>query len=357
MDQCDRRVRVRLDEMERFAATALTAVGADLETRDAVIAVLSHASLHGVDTHGYRLLPHYLEGFRKGRLNPRPAMSVIREKSGAAVLDADDAHGARATLAAVDLAIELAREFGVGAVAIRASSHFGAAGSYALRIAQSGMMGLAVCNSDSFVRLHGGAEAFHGTNPIAAGFPAGPGENPWLLDMATSAIPFNKVKLNRSLGISLPEATASNALGLDVTDPHEAAMLAPLGGLFGYKGAGLAGMIDLLSAGLSGAKLSHELAPMLDADMTTPRGLGAFVLALYPEAFAGLAVLGDTLRRYRSAVHGSAVAAGQSVMAAGDREWAEGERRTALGILLDSASVDALNDFARQEAVPELSSI
>ena len=134
----------------------------------------------------------------------------------------------------------MARSSGTGAVAIRASSHFGAAGAYAKAVAEAGMLGFCFCNSDSFVRLQGGAEKFHGTNPIAMAGPAGEGQDPWLFDMATSAIPFNKVQLSRALGIPLPPDTASNGQGVNTTDPDEAAMLAPLGGEFGYKGAGLA---------------------------------------------------------------------------------------------------------------------
>ena len=78
-------------------------------------------------------------------------------------------------------------ETGIAAVAVSNSSHFGAAGAYALELARRGLGGLVFGNSDSLVRLHDGAKRFHGTNPISAAFPAA--ENPWLLDMATSSIP------------------------------------------------------------------------------------------------------------------------------------------------------------------------
>ncbi|KUF11222.1 Ldh family oxidoreductase [Pseudoponticoccus marisrubri] len=348
------RRRVPLEEMERFARAALQAVQADAETVEAVTRALSHASLHGVDSHGYRLLPHYLSGLERGRLNPRPEMKLVHDTGSAAVLDANDAHGARATYAAAERAIEMARKMGVGVVAIRNSSHFGAAGAYAKAIAEAGMAGLCVCNSDPFVRLHGGAERFHGTNPIAFAASAGPDEPVWLFDMATSAIPFNKVQLARSLGLTLPPGTASDVDGIDTTAPAHCEMLAPLGGDFGYKGAGLAGIPEILSTALSDAPLSREIAPMISDDMETPRGMGAFVLALDPEAFMGRAIFEGVIRRYRDGIRASAAAPSDSVMAAGDREWAEADRRRRDGLVLDQTTVTALDAFAEGRDIPPL---
>ncbi|PSK85784.1 LDH2 family malate/lactate/ureidoglycolate dehydrogenase [Limimaricola soesokkakensis] len=347
-------VRVALEEMERFSRAALAAVGADDPTIEAVTKALLHASALGVDTHGFRLLPHYLQGLSEGRLNRAPKLEIVHETGGACVLEADNAHGARAGYAAVERALELARTHGLAAVAIRGSSHFGAAGAYALEIARHGMMGLAFCNSDSFVRLHGGAVRFHGTNPIAAAAPAGEGE-PWLLDMATSAIPFNRVQLNRSLGTALPEDVASDARGANVTDPAIVEMLAPLGGaLFGYKGAGLAGLAEIFSTAFSDAPLSFELPPMISDDMATPRRLGAFVMALDPEAFGGRAVFEAVIRRYLAAIAASPAAPGETVMAPGAREWAEAERRRAQGMKLDRGSVEALARFAEARGIEPL---
>ena len=346
--------RVAVTEMERFCREALDRVGADAATVAAVVRALSHASGLGVDSHGYRLLPHYLEALRRGRLNPRPAPRLVSENGGAGVLDADNAHGALAAFTAVDHAVALARVHGLGAVAIRNSSHFGAAGAYAMAIADQGMMGLAFCNSDSLVRLHGGAMRFHGTNPIAAAAPS-EGERPWLLDMATSSIPFNRVQLARSLGQDLARDVAADAEGRFVTDPMQVEMLAPLGGAqFGYKGAGLAGLAEIFSTAFSDAPLSFELPPMVSDEMETPRRLGAFVLALDPAAFGGAEAFRAVVTRYVAAVRGSRRAGADPVLAAGDREWQEAERRRVRGIALDPDTVLALNEFAAGRSIVPL---
>lgn len=228
---------------------------------------------------------------------------------------------------------------------ITASSHFGPAGAYALRAAQRGMMALVTCNTDSFVRLHDGAERFHGTNPLSIACPA-PGD-PWLLDMATSAVPYNRVELYRSTGTVLPDGVASNEAGGDTTDPDLAAMLAPLGGGFGFKGAALAGVAELLSAVMTGMKLSPDIAPMGGPDFAAPRGMGAFVIALDPEAFAGADLVQAGVTRYLELLRASAPQPGCKVMAPGDREWAVGRQRRATGIILDPVTAASFSELSR----------
>lgn len=339
------------DALAALCDGLLRAVGADPETaRDATRAMM-HASLHGVDSHGVRLLPHYAAVLAGGRVNPRPRLAFHRARPGAGLLDADHAHGARATYFAAERACDLAAEAGIGAVGVRHSSHFGAAGAYALAAAERGFCALVTCNSDSVVRLHGGAARFHGTNPIAFAAPSG-GERPWLLDMATSAVPFNRVLLYRSTGETLPEGVASDAGGHDTTDPTVAAMLAPLGGAFGFKGAGLAGLAEILSAMLTGMRLSFEIPDMVGSDLSTPRELGAFVIALDPDAFAGRGALLDAMGRYLAALRGGPAVAGATLMAPGDREWAEAERRRRDGVPLDPETAAALRELAATHGVP-----
>lgn len=336
-----------LDRLERFCREVFTAIGADQASADAASKAMRHASELGVDSHGVRLLAHYVTGMEGGRINPRPDMRFVREGGAVATLDADDAHGAVATYAAMDRAIDLARAQGIGAVGVTKSSHFGAAGAYAAAAAEAGFVGMAFCNSDSFVRLHDGAARFHGTNPIAFAAPVGEGR-PWLLDMATSAIPFNRVKLLRGLRKELPREAASDEGGQDTTDADLAAMLAPLGGAFGFKGAGLAGMVEIFSAVLTGMRLSHEIAPMAGPDFSTPRGLGAFVAAIDPGAFVERVVFEDGMRRYVETLRSSPTRRDAEVMAPGDREWRVAEKRLREGAPVDPVAAAEFDELARR---------
>ncbi|WP_099824844.1 Ldh family oxidoreductase [Oceaniglobus indicus] len=345
--------RADVSDVSTFVRAVLLGIGADEATADACRDSLMHGSIHGVDSHGVRLMPHYAKALKGGRLNKTPKMKFTRTRAGSGMLDGDDAQGALPTYTAMDHACDLAREAGIGAVGITNSSHFGPAGAYTLRAAKKGMLAFSTCNSDSFVRLHDGASRFHGTNPISVAIPSGAAD-PWLMDMATSSVPFNRVELYRSLNASLPENAASDENGVDTTDPHAAAMLAPMGGFFGFKGAALGGVAEIFSAVMTGTRLSPDIAPMGGPDFSTPRNCGAFVIALDPEAFAGSELVKAAMVRYLDLLRNSPARPGTKVMAPGDREWAEAARRRADGIPLDPVTLDGFAALADELGMDRL---
>lgn len=350
MTQTTAAAPVLLSGLDRFCREILAASGADSATADAATRAMIHGTRHGVDSHGVRLLAHYIEALEGGRINGSPQIRKVTGFGAVETLDADNAHGALATYTAMERAVELAGQFGIGAVGIRNTSHFGPAGAYSIEAARQGFIGFTFCNSDSFVRLHDGAMRFHGTNPISVGVPASlsePGPQPWLLDMATSAVPFNRVLLYRSLGVPLPQAVASDEKGVDTQDANATEMLAPLGGEFGFKGAALAGVAEILSSVLTGMKLSFDIASMQGPDFSTPRGMGAFVMAIRPEAFVERAIFDAGMARYLDVLRNSPAREGATVMAPGDREWKVAEQRERDGVLVDPATQEA---FARLSA-------
>lgn len=318
----------------------LAEAGANDASRAAATRAMLHASLVGVDSHGVRLTGHYCRMLAGGRLSKDPQLGVDRRGAGSAMVDGDDGLGHYAAYKAVAVGMELAREAGVGAVGIKNSSHLGAAGAYALAGAEAGFVTFATTNTDSMVALFDGAQKFHGTNPLAFAAPV-PGSRPWLLDMATSSIPLNRVLLHRSLDKELPAGVAATPDGEMTTDPHEADMLLPLGGTdYGYKGAALAGVATLFSALLTGTTLDPDFIPMYGGDdISTPRNMGHFVLVIDPDKFAGRAAFGVAITTYLAALRGSPVREGGRVMAPGDREWEEMDRRRAQGIPVDPDTV------------------
>jgi len=322
------------DRLAAFCIEVLTAIGVEADSADAASRAMMHGSIHGVDSHGVRLLGHYFRAFEGGRLNKAPKLKIDRIRSATALLDADDAHGAYSTYKATELACDIATKEGVAAVGVQNSSHFGPAGAFTFHAAQRGMLALAFCNSDSIVRLYDGAERFHGTNPMSMAVPIG-GENPWMLDMATSAVPYNRVQLFQSLGLDLPAGVASDEDGRDTTDPHAADMLTPLGHDIGFKGAGLGGISEIFSAVLTGMRLSPDIAPMGGSDMSVPRKMGAFVIVMDPDGFVGAGIVRAGMQRYLELLRNSKPLPGQKVMAPGDREWAEAARRRIVGIPID----------------------
>ncbi|MEQ8356166.1 MAG: Ldh family oxidoreductase [Kiloniellaceae bacterium] len=347
-------IRVAATDLERFIAGVLQAVGADEESARSTVRALVGASLRGVDSHGVRLLPHYVKVLEGGRVKGKPQMRFEERAAAVGRLDADHALGTAAGYRAMDEAVRLAESAGVGAVSVLNSSHFAAAGAYSLAAAEQGYIGLAVCNATSIVLAHSGRKVFHGTNPISFAAPVN-GERPYLIDMATSSIPFNRVLQYRPLNKTLPPDVVVDDDGRMTQDPQAGTSLLPLGGGgYGYKGAALAGMVDILSAALSGMRLSHQMADMFNASWSEPRCLGQFFLAMKPAAFIEEESFQAQLREYLDALRGQDAQPGEKVMAAGDREWAVERQRGAEGIPLDAPNWQIFGDLAATLNVAKL---
>src|SRR5690606_29228787 len=135
-------IRVLGDRLETFCREALAASGANEETVRAATDAMMHGSRIGVDSHGVRLLDHYVTALEGGRVNRQPKLRLAAAFGAIATLDADHAHGALAAYEGMRHAVDLASRFGVGAVAIRNSSHFGPAGAFAVEAARSGFIGI-----------------------------------------------------------------------------------------------------------------------------------------------------------------------------------------------------------------------
>lgn len=342
------------EDLERFMGAALAAAGADQASAEAVTRALVTASRMGTDSHGLRLLPHYLQALKGGRIKGAPNMVFHQRLAATGFLDADDGLGHLAGYSAMEHAVAMAEEVGMGAVAVCNSSHFGAAGCYALAAAKRGYLGMAFCNSDPFVLLHDGAKPFHGTNPIAFAAPVA-GEQPYLLDMATSSVPWNRVQQYGAIGRELPDQVAANAAGEVSRVPSEIAALLPLGGSdFGFKGAGLGGMVEVLSSTLSGMQHGFKLLPMGGPDMSTPRGVGHFFLAMKPDAFVEEGTFAKGMADYLADLRAQPASPNARVMAPGDREWRCQAKRDAEGIPLDSANQSAYAEIAEKYQIAPL---
>ena len=323
--------------LSQRVSQALADTGASAESVEAATRAMMHASRIGVDSHGVRLTEHYTKVLRGGRVNIHPDLAARRTAAATGIVDGDNALGHLTGYRAMEFAVRIASESGIGAVGAVRSSHFGAAGAYAMLAAEAGMIGLATTNADSIVAPFEGARALHGTNPLAFAAPVA-GARPWLLDMATSSIPFNRVLLFRSLAKLLPGGVAADRDGAVTRDPELAAMLLPLGGTdFGFKGAALAGVATLLSAVLTGSRPDHEMLPMVGTeDHATPRDMGHFFLAIDPARFVERSLFDAGMRSYLQALRAVPPAeGGRPVMAPGDREWRIEAERERDGIPVD----------------------
>jgi ureidoglycolate dehydrogenase (NAD+) len=282
--------RVDAAEWERWGADCLRAQ--DFSEADALCLAksLAQTSLWGIDSHGIARLPHYLNRVAHGSIQARPDIVIERTGPGTAQVHGGQGQGIVVAHRANALAIDLAKSAGVSAVGVSDSSHCGAIGLYSRAAAAQGFIGIAFTHSDSIAAPFGGHEPFFGTNPISLAFPRADAD-PLCLDMATTAIPWNRVMNARRDGVTLPPGVALDAQGRDCSDADQARALRPLGGEeYGYKGYGLAMMIELLCGPLNGNPFGPHISPMYEA-LDRPRELGAFFIVIDPARFAGGAAL------------------------------------------------------------------
>jgi uncharacterized oxidoreductase len=258
-------VRLPAADLERLATALLVASGAPPAAARTTAELLVRADLAGHGSHGVRLVPPYCEACRAGTIDPAATPTIERDHGSTVCLDGNRALGQVAGFAAVDLAVERAREHGVAIVTMRRSGHLGRLADYVARAADAGMIAVLAANdsgANQVVAPHGSGEGRLATNPIAVGIPRQ--EPPHLvLDMATSVVSHGTLELEQLVGAPTPAGW---------TAPTDA--LLPLGG---PKGTGLALVVDVLGGMLSGAGFS-----------TTETGhdyQGVWLLALDPERF------------------------------------------------------------------------
>lgn len=328
-------------------------LGADLNTSDICTKVMYDTDLMGIDSHGISMLAYYHRQVREGYLIPSAVPEVIHDFGAVALVDGKRGFGHAAAHLAMGKAIAKANEFGVGMTVVRDSNHYGAAGYYVRMAAEKGLMGVAMCSTTGALHIpHRSRVAMMGTNPIAFAAPV-PGENPILVDMATTTVPLNKVKVYGLKGEELPAEWAADENGNVLTDATDVYRnfenkdagsfgLLPLGGKSfdggGHKGSALATMVQILSAAISGA----------DQPGTYHRyhSIGYFFLAIAPKLVNPNADAGEYSRIFRETIRGLApVDPELPVQATGDRDFETRSRREVNGIPLADALVDQLTEL------------
>lgn len=239
------------------------------------------ASLRGIDSHGIRLFPHYLEGFKQGRLNKNPEYKFDKTAAGTAKLDGDHAPGHAAGAIGMMKAVELAKETGIGAVSVYNSSHFGAAAYYGFMAAKEDMIGLSFTHATAHVLSYGGKRPFFGNNPVCMVAPC-EGEEPFCFDMATTVATFNKVQHYKENDRKVPIGWGVDKDGNDTDEPGQIESLLPIGG---YKGFGLSMMVEVFCGLLTGSPLGPDVSRMFDTPMDKKRHLGQFFIAINISCF------------------------------------------------------------------------
>ena len=270
--------RVRSEDLRVFSKAVLQKMDVPPADAEVVSAALVDADLRGLSTHGAVRLTLYSKLFQEGLINPRPRIRLISESSSHVLLDNDYGLGFLGSVQAMNLCIPMAAKTGIAMAGVRNSSHFGAAGYYALMAAEQNLIGFATSNSYPVMAPPGATTPVHGNNPFAFSFPAGK-RFPILIDMATSVASQGKIKQYGNEGKTIPLGWAYDREGKPTADPRAFSLLAPFGE-GGFKGYGLALAMDVLAGVLTGSFFAQNFVSGPGS-----RGCGHFFLAFDPQRF------------------------------------------------------------------------
>ncbi|MGO1120687.1 Ldh family oxidoreductase [Rhodovibrionaceae bacterium A322] len=337
--------QVSADTLVDLAASFLRQAGLPGQQAEEAARLLVEAQRAGQNSHGLTHLPAYLNGILTGAINPRPRFQWVESHptshSAAAILDADNGLGVLAARAACLEAVDRAKAQGICAVAVRRSSHFGAAGAFVSLMAQQCVVGLALSNASATVAPWGSKEAKLGTNPLAAAFPR-KGLPPLIIDLATTAGSRGRIRQAQRNGQSIPKDWALDSNGVPTTDPNQALQgtMQPLGGAKGYA---LGLIIELLCAGLSGGLAGSRVLSPHDKS-GQPAGTSHFFLAIDTAAFGGAERVAEAVFDITSDIKNAApISADAPVRLPGAGSQAARDLSAAKGIRISKSLAGALS--------------
>ncbi len=337
---------VGADRLRRIGAALLRAAGASQEEADAVAVGCVNANLAGHDSHGIIAVPTYIDRIKAGHIVPGAPFKIVQESPATTVIDGHWGFGFHVNAKAMQLTIDKAKKTNLAACTVFRQSHVGRLAAYPLMAIQEGMIGLATADSGRSAKVvapFGGREARLGTNPISIAVPSDL-EAPFYLDMATSAVAAGKVALAAARGEQIPTGWVVDGDGRQTTDPtrlRKGGALLPLGGTEGYKGSGLAAMVEILCGLLTGLGFGVE-----------PSGRhndGCFMAVFKVEAFRPLAEFKREVAEFARYLKATPPSEGNpGVYYPGEIEHRNEQARRKSGIDVEEATWEKLRALATQ---------
>ncbi len=349
---------IDFDLLNRFMVDALVSSKVPLEDAKIVADVLIESDKRGIDSHGIgRFKPIYLDRIEIGIINPVTKIDIIKDDKTSAVIDGNNGMGQVVSKKAMEMAIEKAKEYGMGMVAVRNSNHYGIAGYYVTMATDADMIGITGTNARPSIAPTFGVENMLGTNPLTFGLPTDD-EFPFVLDCSTSVTQRGKIEVYGRNDKELPEGWVIGRDGQTRTDTKQIlkdlttgeAALTPLGGIGeltgGYKGYGLATVVEILSAALADGAFMKELNGFDENHNAIPYPLGHFFVAIDPDRFMGKEIFKKVASTILSQLRESEKAPGeQKIFTAGQKEYEAWLYRKDKGVPVNKPLQKVLTDL------------
>lgn len=341
------------EEVVRFIAECMRVAGTMPDDANIVAHHLMTADYRGHFSHGMNRMQMYVHDIQHRITDPTAKPQLLSDFQAIALVDGKNALGQVVGKYCMELAISKARNFGIGMVAARGSNHYGIAGYYALMAMQEDMIGFSCTNTSPLMAPTRSKRAGLGTNPLSLGMAAS-NDDQFVLDMATTAVALGKIELAIRKNEQIPRGWALNAEGKETENAevaYEASLLMPLGGderSSGYKGYGLALMIEVLCGILSGSDFGPNIRPWKTGNRIA--NLGQSFLAINPEAFT--AGSKDRLSALLKELRSLPVSGNKPVLIPGDPETRAMEKVDKEGgITYHENQLKAMEEFAKQMGV------
>ncbi|MDA4113213.1 MAG: Ldh family oxidoreductase [Thaumarchaeota archaeon] len=335
-------VNIQADQLSMLTREIFVRKGASPGDAAVVSGLLVKANLMGHDSHGVIRIEGYVKAIDEKKLDPR-ARGVLELDGGAtALINGNWGFGQVVATDAMKTAIEKGKKYGVSAVSIYNCGHIGRMADYCLMAEEQGMIGIAMVNSTASVSPFGGVDRIFNPSPIGAAVPSGT-ERPFMLDISMSVCAQGKIEVKRARGERLPKGWIIDRDGRPSTDPndfYDGGSILPIGGDVGYKGYGLAFLVDILSGALSGNGCASS--PEFRG------GNGVFMLTLDIARFAEVGAFKGRMDEVITKVKTSRKAPGISeIMIPGEPEFVMEDARLREGIFIEDSTWRKISDIAR----------
>ncbi len=337
-------------DIKNFVVRVLKTCKVSIQQAEDVAEAMAFAHLRGFDTHGLPCLPGYIECLQENRFNPKPDLKFKQLSPWSGTLDADNCLGAVAATRAMNEALGMAEGIGIGAVTVKRSNHFGAAGAYARLALRHDCLAIVAANSAAVTAPFGAAEPYLGTNPLAVAVPAGE-EADYLLDMATSEGSRKKIRKALAEGLQIPAGWAIDDAGNPTTDPAKAleGVMLPFGG---PKGSAITLLADLLAGVLSGGNFGKAVRSVY-SNHERECGTGHFVMVMKVASFMPVAEFKQRIDEHLRGLRALKPAVGfVEVSYPGDRETRLEKERSIHGIPINAPVLGDMRKLARELEIP-----
>lgn len=332
-----------LSTLNDFCIEVLTKAGVKPEEAEIISETLLFAELRNIKSHGIVRLPTYVKRLENAAVNQNAEMRFLENKAAAvSVLDADNGMGQVAGYKAMKAAIDIARIYGIGLVAVKNSNHFGVASYFSMLASKDDMIGLVMTNASPAIAPFGTKTPLLGTNPLTVAVPAKKGK-PIVLDMSMSTVARGKIRMAALQNKEMPLDWGLDKDGNPTSDPSEALLgsLVPIGGV---KGSGLSLIIDLLTGALTGTSFLGEVKNI--TDMSGPSKTSHLFIAINIGAFMDIDEYKERVDDAISKIKSLPPKGDNEIFMAGEIEQNLMEKRLAEGIPVDIEVVAELNKLA-----------